>query len=385
MIMKLDTSMRISICLLGLFLTACDSPKEEPKLHVPLPKNEVILKADSPKRAYIKEAPVELVQRPLMDPITGKITYNEIYTARVTSPISGRVIGSFAALGAHINKGDRLAQLDSPDLGQAQSDYADALADQHLVERSFQRTRELFTNGIVPRKEQDQAQDNLTRARNETERARLKLANLGVRSGRTDNRFALLAPVSGQITERNINPGMEVRPDQDSPLFVISDLSNLWLQMDVFEKDIGLIHVGAKVLVEVPAYPGETFTATVTFISQVVDETTRTVKVRCSLPNPRTRLLPAMYAAIDVQSAPDDKAMVVPLGALFTENESDWMFIDKGNGHYLMRPVKVGLRLKDRAVILDGISPGENMVVDGALLLRAEENIKSEEPGDTQQ
>ena len=376
---KFFAPVRLLAGLIGLSLLACQPQHNEPKQqNKTLSKNEVILNSNSPKRAYIKEAIVELVQRPLMDPVTGKITYDEAHTARVSSPIAGRVTGKIAVLGAQVKIGDVLAELDSPDLGQAQSDYSGALADLNLADRAFQRMQELYANGIAPRKDMEQAQDNVARARSEAERARLKLVNLGVRNGRTDNRFALHAPIAGVITERNINPGMEVRPDQTVPLFVVSDLTTLWVQMDVYEKDIGLMHVGAKVLVRVPAYPDETFTATVSYISQVVEETTRTVKVRCILPNADIRLLPAMYAAIDVRSEPDDKAVVVPLTALFTEGESDWLFVAIGDGHYQKRPVKAGLRLKDRAVILEGLHSAERLVVDGALLLRTEEDSEQE-------
>ena len=376
---KFFAPVRLLAGLIGLSLLACQPQHNEPKQqNKTLSKNEVILNSNSPKRAYIKEAIVELVQRPLMDPVTGKITYDEAHTARVSSPIAGRVTGKIAVLGAQVKIGDALAELDSPDLGQAQSDYSGALADLNLADRAFQRMQELYANGIAPRKDMEQAQDNVARARSEAERARLKLVNLGVRNGRTDNRFALHAPIAGVITERNINPGMEVRPDQTVPLFVVSDLTTLWVQMDVYEKDIGLMHVGAKVLVRVPAYPDETFTATVSYISQVVEETTRTVKVRCILPNADIRLLPAMYAAIDVRSEPDDQAVVVPLTALFTEGESDWLFVAIGDGHYQKRPVKAGLRLKDRAVILECLHSAERLVVDGALLLRTEEDAEQE-------
>ena len=376
---KFFAPVRLLAGLIGLSLLACQPQHNEPKQqNKTLSKNEVILNSNSPKRAHIKEAIVELVQRPLMHPVTGKITYDEAHTARVSSPIAGRVTGKIAVLGAQVKIGDALAELDSPDLGQAQSDYSGALADLNLADRAFQRMQELYANGIAPRKDMEQAQDNVARARSEAERARLKLVNLGVRNGRTDNRFALHAPIAGVITERNINPGMEVRPDQTVPLFVVSDLTTLWVQMDVYEKDIGLMHVGAKVLVRVPAYPDETFTATVSYISQVVEETTRTVKVRCILPNADIRLLPAMYAAIDVRSEPDDQAVVVPLTALFTEGESDWLFVAIGDGHYQKRPVKAGLRLKDRAVILEGLHSAERLVVDGALLLRTEEDAEQE-------
>ncbi|TRX03033.1 efflux RND transporter periplasmic adaptor subunit [Candidatus Methylobacter oryzae] len=376
---KFFAPVRLAAGLLGLFLLACQPHNDAPKQQAAaLPKNDVILSPDSPKRNYIKEAVVELVRRPLMDPVTGTIAYDETRTARVSSPIAGRVIGSISALGAHVKAGDALAELDSPELGQAQSDYAGAQADLNLANRAFQRMQELYANGIVPRKDHEQAQDNLARARSEAERARLRLANLGIRTGGTDNRFRLHAPIAGTITERNINPGMEVRSDLDSPLFVISDLSKLWVQMDIFEKDIGLIHAGAQVLVRVPAYPGEIFTATVSYIGQVVEETTRTVKVRCTLSNDDFRLLPAMYTAIEVQSAPNDDAVVVPLTALFTEEESDWVYVDVGDYHYQKRPVKAGLRLKDRAVILEGLKPGEHLVLDGALLLRTEQDSEQQ-------
>ena len=366
---------RLTICLMLIALSACNPQgegKKDTTAHVP--SGEVRLSPDSPKRGYITEAVVELSRRPLMEPVTGKLGYDETRTARISSPISGRVVGKIAALGDKVEVGDVLAELDSPELGQAQSDYANALADVSLAERAYQRVKNLYDQGVTPRKDFEQAQDVLTRARSEADRARLKLANLGVRDDRRDDRFALHSPIAGIITERNINPGFEVRPDLPNSLFVVSDLSRLWLLMDVFEKDIGLIHVGEQVSLSVPAFPGERFSAGIEYISQVVDETSRTVKVRCVLPNTDGKLLPAMYASVEVQSDPNDQSIVVPLNALFTEGESDWLFIAKGDGHYQKRSVKVGLRLKDKAVIQDGVKPGERLVVDGALLLRTEED-----------
>lgn len=371
--------------LLALGLCACQDQAPETAAHRPAPpKNEVLLPPGSPKRAYIKEAVVELVQRPLMEAVTGKVSYDETRTARVTSPIAGRVTRIIAALGSPVKAGAPLAEMDSPDLGQAQSDYAEAQADLRLAEQAYQRVQELYNHGITPRKELDQARDAFDRAHSEVERTHLKLANLGVPGNRTDNRFSLHTPIDGIVTERNINPGMEVRPDLPAPLFVISDLTQLWVQMDVFEKDLSLIHVGAKAWLQVPAYPGERFPATIHAIGQVVDDLTRTVKVRCRVLNPDRRLMPAMYAQIDVQSETDDQAVVAPLNALFTEGDSDWVFVAIADGHYQKRPVTVGLRLKDRAVIQHGLQAGERLVVDGALLLRSEEDTEQDGGGDQQ-
>jgi membrane fusion protein, heavy metal efflux system len=376
---------QLLISLIILWLCACqDKAQDDNKTKSTLPKNEVILTPDSPKRAYIKEAIVELVQRPLMESVSGKITYDETRTARITSPIAGRVTQIMTTLGDHVLVGQALVALDSPDLGQAESDYAEARADLSLAEHGFQRVQELYKHGIAPRKDLDQASDSLTRARSETEKTRLKLVNLGVRNNHTDDRFILHSPIAGTLTERNINPGMEIRADLANPLFVVSDLSQLWVQMDVFEKDISLIHIGAKAMIQVPAYPGESFPATINYIGQVVDDATRTVKVRCLIQNIDKRLMPSMYAVINVQSEADDKAVIAPLTSLFTEDESDWLFVALKDGYYQKRPVKVGLRLKDRAVIQDGLKAGEHLVVDGALLLRTEEDTEQYSEGATQ-
>ena len=143
--------------------------------------------------------------------------------------------------------------------------------------------------------------------------------------------------------------------------------------MEVFEVNLSKIKIGQRLSVSVPAYPGEVFPATVQYIGQVLNETTRTVQVRCDLPNLDGRLLPGMYATITVESNSDDQAIVVPLTAVFTEENSDFVFVALDDNHYRQRPISLGLRLKDKAVVLQGLEPNERLVTEGALMLRAEE------------
>ncbi|BBL71718.1 efflux RND transporter periplasmic adaptor subunit [Methylogaea oryzae] len=342
---------------------------------------QVVLPAGSHKLAYIKERVLELSPRPLMEPVAGKLTYDDTRTVHVTSPIAGRVVSSLPSLGASVSAGQPLIELDSPELGQAQTDYADALADLRMMERAYRRSKELYEGQVAPRKDFEQAQDNFARSQAEVQRTRMRLANLGVANGQVDNRFSLRSPLAGLITERNVNPGMEVRPDLASPLFVVSDISQLWVLANVYEKDLGLIHVGREARVSVPAYPGEVFVATVGHIDQVVDEATRTVRIRCVLPNPDRRLLPGMYATVDVHGSPEERAVVIPLTAVFTEGDSDSVFVALGGGRFQRRDIKIGLRLKDMGVVEQGLQAGERLVTEGALLLRAEEANAQEAAG----
>ena len=365
------------LTFLGLLLlfTACQ-PNPQPELasaKPALPKDEVLLAEDSSKRAMIVEMMVALISAPVMEPIAGKIAYDETRTARVSAPISGRVVSDLPGLGAVVKAKDPLIELDSPEFGQAKENYANALADQQLADNAWGRAKTLFDHGVLPHKELQEVENRLAHAKDDVRRSLMHLKNLGVSDNEINNRYLVRSPIAGVITERHVNPGMEVRPDLDAPLFVVSDLKSLWLQMSVFEKDLGLVMPGTNVLVRVPAFPDRTFQATVEYIDKLVDETTRTIKVRALIANPDGALLPQMFATAEVLSTAKNMAIVVPLTALFTEGEGDQVFVKIGDGHYKQRDVVVRLRLKDRAVIGLGLSPGEMIVSEGALLLRTEE------------
>ncbi|MGJ0428163.1 efflux RND transporter periplasmic adaptor subunit [Methylobacter sp.] len=364
------------LLLIAALLAACSetSDNSQPKPQVSKVPGQVFLATDSPKKSYIKISTLGLSRPPILEPLAGKITYNESITSRISSPVAGRVITNPIALGTWVQTGTTLLELNSPEVASAVSDYDKAQAELTLARHTFNRQKELYAGKVISRKELEQAEDGLIEARSEIERTRNRLKNLHLSPEQNDGRFALRAPVSGVVVERNVTPGQEVRPDLDKPLFVVSDIKSLTVIMDVFEINLAKIKKGQKLSVEVPAYPGEHFPATVQYIGQVLNETTRSVQVRCELANPDGRLLPGMYATITVESEPDARAIVVPLTAVFTEDEADFVFVALDENHYQQRPVKLGLRLKDRAVISQGLQAGDKLVTEGALVLRAEED-----------
>lgn len=383
-----DKMRRVARSLKGLVLSVsvgillgCSSGHESSFKPKPpaLPKDEVLLAPDSSKRAMIVEQVLGLELAPVMESVAGKIAYDETVTARISAPVAGRIISPLPILGAKVNVRDPLIELDSPELGRAKEEYANALADARLAQGAFERAKSLFEHGVLPHKELQEAENALIHARDAVSQGLMHLHNLGVEDEKINNRYWVRSPIAGIITERHVNPGLEVRPDLADPLFVVSDLSHLWVYMNVFEKDIGLIHVGTEVSVNVVAYPNERFPAVVEYIDKLVDEQTRSIKVRCRVLNDQGKLLPAMFASVDIRSGPENTAVVIPLTALFTEGEGDQVFVKIGDGHYKQREVKVRLRMKDRAVIAEGLETGETIVSEGALLLRTEEaNEQSE-------
>lgn len=364
--------------LVTVMLTACSDNSEQPAP----PKStriagEVFLAPDSPKKAYVKTQSLQLSQHPLLEPLAGKISYDESLTSRISSPVAGRVITIPVSLGTAVQPGSTLLELDSPEVADVEADFAKAQADLTLASHAYQRQQELYEGKAVSRKELEQTQDDLIRARSELQRAQDRLKNLHLSNKQLDGRFSLHASLAGIVVERNVNPGMEVRPDLDQPLFVVSDIKRLTVVMQVFEVNLGKIRLGQKLSVTVPAYPGQTFPATVSYIGQVLDEKTRTVQVRCELPNQDGRLLPGMYATINVESDAHDQAIVIPLTAVFTEGDDDFVFVALDDHHFKQKPVTIDLRLKDKAVIAAGLSAGEQLVTEGALMLRAEEEVET--------
>ncbi len=368
-----------SLLLIATILTACSDSqdKKQPLAQPPQIRGEVQLAPDSPKKAYIKTTLLNLTRHPLLEPLTGKVTYNESSTSRISSPVAGRVITNPIALGSQVQTGSTLLELDSPDVAAAEADYAKAQADLILAKKAFTRQQELYEGKAVSQKELERSQDDFNAARSEVQRAQDRLKNLHISAQQNDGRFALKSPIAGTVVERNVNPGIEVRPDRDTPLYVISDTKKLTLMMAIFEVNLSKIRLGQKLSISVPAYPDKTFPATVQYIGQVLDEKTRSIQVRCDLPNNDGLLLPGMYATITVESEPSDQAIVIPLTAVFTEGDADFVFIAIDENHYQQRPVEIGLRLKDRAVISKGLNVNEKLVSEGALTLRSEEQVET--------
>jgi cobalt-zinc-cadmium efflux system membrane fusion protein len=188
-------------------------------------------------------------------------------------------------------------------------------------------------------------------------------------SGGPDRRVVIRAPINGTIVERKVGAGQYVKPDMPDPLFMISDLSTVWVIADVFESYLAKIHVGQSVEITVPAYPERRFPARISFINPTVDNETRTVHVRCSVPNPGGLLKPDMFALIDIGAALPQRVAAVPTGAIFTKGADSFVFVEESPEHFRRRQVRPGRAIDGATVIEEGLKPGERVATRGVLLL----------------
>jgi len=298
--------------------------------------------------------------------VNGTVEVDDRQTARVTALVAGRVAELLVAVGDRVTEGQPLLAIDSPDVKAAQADRVRAEADLALARRGADRAERLHAAGAIAEKDYFQAHEDLRKASADFERARAALDRLGVAPGDPGSRYLLRAPFAAAVLERRAVVGMEATPDAAEPLLVLSDLSQVRVTIRLPERQLPLVHLGGSVGVHVDAYPDE-FPGTVTAIGDVVDDATRTVPVRCAVPNPAARLKPAMFARVTLRAAPGATMVAVPTGALLSDGQQFRVVVRRPDGQLEVRPVNVGPEVESRVEVLSGLRVGEEIVTDGAI------------------
>jgi cobalt-zinc-cadmium efflux system membrane fusion protein len=330
--------------------------------------NIITFEANAPQLAYLKIDVVHKGQVPTVEALQGFVAYDEDQTSRITSPVNGRVIQIFAKVGDKVKLGQSLAMMDSPDFGQANADLMKAESDLKLKEQSYERAKSLFEHEVLSKKEFENAESFFTQAKAEYQRALGRLKNYGVSK---NNNFILSTKIAGTVTERQINPGSEVKIDNPNPLFIVSDPKHLWINIEVPEKDLDKVRVGQHLKIDSSAYPNGLFKAKVILISKVLNPETRRVVVRCEIDNLDEKLKPEMY----VYATPLDgetELAYVPNDAVITEGIKNYIFIEKTPGAIEKRLVKVAYQGHQNSFITEGVAEGERVVINGTLLLNSE-------------
>lgn len=348
-----------------------EPPATPPEAAPPTVQGEQLrFPAGHPQLALLGVAPAQPSKDITVD-LPARLVWNEERTQRIYPAFAGRISAIRADLGQSVKAGAPLALLASPDFGQAQADTAKAQADQHLAQQSLRRQRELFAAGIVARKDLEQSEAEAARAQAEVARAAARTSLYGGGNG-VNQQLSLSAGIAGVVVERNLNPGQEVRPDQSGPgtpaLFVVTDPTTLWVQIDARESDLASLRTGDSFALEVPAYPGETFAGRVTAASDAIDPNTRTIKIRGIVGNADRRLKAEMLATAHVKESRSGGA-VVPAEAVTLRGTTHTVFVQREPGVFEPRAITLAHEGPHEVVVASGLAAGEKVVTQNALLL----------------
>jgi cobalt-zinc-cadmium efflux system membrane fusion protein len=338
---------------------------------------------DSPQLKQIRVAPVEAAEVSA-DEVTApaRVVVNPNRSSKVLLPVPGRVVAVMARLGDAVEQGQPVVALESADADAAIAAVLQAAASERQAQAALtkaradvQRTRELHEAKAVAQKDVLSAENDLAQAmaaldtaRAAHEQASRRLALLGLKPSDFHQRILVKAPIAGKVLEVGVAPG-EYRTDTATPLMTVADLSVVWVSADVPESAIRLIRVGERVALSFVAYPGELFSGRVARIADVLDKETRTVKVHVEMPNPQGRFRPEMFAS--VRHAGTSRTLpVVPVVSVVQEYGRAVVFVERDPGRYQRREVTLGSRVADRIAVVTGVTAGERVVVDGAVLLK---------------
>ncbi|HWH38336.1 MAG TPA: efflux RND transporter periplasmic adaptor subunit [Usitatibacter sp.] len=317
----------------------------------------------------VKLAPVtrELMRAEVT--LTATIEPDQDRIAHIAPRVPGRLIQVPARLGDVVRQGQVLALVDSVEVGEASAAYQQAASQLAVAKSEFERASKLREEDVVPEKE-------FLRTRGEYEKARAahaaaldKLRMMGVKpASNAESTLPVTSPLPGTVIEKHAVIGELAQPDK--PLFTVADLSSVWIEARLYEKDLGRIRPGAQATVTVTAYPDERFEGKLAYVSAVVERESRTVKARIEVPNRDGRLKPEMFATATIATQERRDTLAIPASAVTLLDGRQTVFVKRDAG-FEPRLVELGERVGDRQVVTAGLVPGEVIVVSGTYALKS--------------
>lgn len=327
--------------------------------------------AGSPQLAALHILAVHLEAPPVVDPLPGRIAFDEDHTVRVYSPVAGKVLRIAVEPGQAVHAGDVLAELYAPEVDAALADLRKAQTDHDVKAAQLQRARQLHDAGVIATRELEQAQGDERGAQAELTRAAARVRELAMKPSDQGGRFAVRAPLDGVVAERHLNPGQELRPDADTPAFVITDLHHLDAIADVSESDVRRLHVGQHVRVDSDVLDAPVG-GHISHIGVLMDAEVRRIPVRVHLNSPPTEARPEMFVRITALDTDVPPAVVVPNGAIVTTGAQSHVFVETQPGVLTKTPVTLVARGRNVSHVGGGLSDHARVVTQGAILLDAE-------------
>lgn len=313
--------------------------------------------------------------------VAGKVDFDQTRVTRIGATVTGRVIEIQAHLGQQVRVGDSLAVINSTELGEAQLTYLKARAHADLQARSVERARQLFAADVIGKAELQRRESELSIASAEQRGSADQLRVLGMSSaainklgatGAINSVTSVASTMAGTVVERQVAQGQVVQPAD--ALYVVADLSRVWVTAEVPEQQAALVKAGQTVDIEVPAL-GSRLAGKLIFVADTVNPETRTIAVRSVVDNANRQLKPAMLATMLIQAAPVQR-VVIPAEAVVRDADADNVFVEVAPQQFRLTPVRLGPDMDGKRAVLSGLKPEQRILVSGAFHLNNERKRK---------
>jgi cobalt-zinc-cadmium efflux system membrane fusion protein len=370
------------LCGLTLVITlpACSSKKESPPVKAVVDPNVVELTPQLQQQIKVEKIAKYEIREVLRIP--GSVEVDEQRVARIGASVTGRITDIDAVLGQNVKQGQTLATLNSTELAQNQLAYIKAMQQIGLQGKALERARILLESDVISKAEVQRREAELSTAKADLSAAHDQLQVLGMskstieqlaRSSQIHSLSSVTARLAGTVISRKVNLGQVVQPAEE--LFIVADLSHVWLVAEVPEQQISLIQKGESVEIEIPALNNRPLKGKLIYVADVVNEQTRTVTVRSDIENTDRSIKPEMLVSMLVQSKPVPK-VAVNAQSIVREADKDHVFVQIAPNKFRLREVVLGAEYQGMVAVNSGLAEGEMMVSDGAFHVNNERKRK---------
>jgi cobalt-zinc-cadmium efflux system membrane fusion protein len=358
----------VSVLAVSLLELSCKQAESDPKAEAP-PALKVqsvedrnVFEVDRPERFQLTKAVPHTAMSELK--VTGTVNPDISRNVPVISLASGRVIEINARLGDSVTKGQLLLKVQSADISGAYSDYQQAIADEALARKQFERSKRLYERGAIAQKDLEVAESTEAKAQVTIKTTLEHLRVLGVDPDHPSPIVEITAPVSGVITDQQVTNSAGVQGLGSPSPFTISDLSHVWIVCDVFENDLVNVHLGETAEIRLNAYPGRALTGTISNIGPVLDPNIRTAKVRIEVQNPGL-MRPGMFVTATFHGQQKETRAAVPATAILHLHDRDWVYVP-AQGKQFRRVEVVGGEMLPGGLqeLISGIAPGQQVMAN---------------------
>src|ERR1700722_7176304 len=288
----------------------------------------------------------------------------------IFSQIPGRLVELYVRPGQDVTKGQTIGLIQSSEISAARADYDKAKIEVVRSDHQLDRAKLLLQHEVIAQRDYDDIEAADQAAHAELTRTIQRIHMLGFSPEGSSDSAPLRSPISGAVLDIGSASGeMQRSLDNANPIATVANLDSVWILGDVFERDLGTLRSAQSVDVTLPAYPGETLHGRISNISDAMDPSTRTLKVRVVVPNPQHRLKPEMFATLSIARTTAQQ-FIVPTAAVVHEGSLSYVFMPAASGKYEQHQVTTGTIHDKTVVVTAGLKDGDQIVTAGAALLR---------------
>jgi membrane fusion protein, heavy metal efflux system len=360
-----------------LALAACKgaAPSNAAKNHANNANSAELFTVPPDQMAHVQVFAIQTTSLTRTLRLTGTVAYNSFHTTPVITQVSGPVSRIVVVPGQHVQRGEPMLYVASPDYSQLRTNYLKTKDAYVLAQKTYARAQDLYQHHAIAEQNLEQAESAQTQAQGDLAAAEAALKVLGITNPdalvKAPPSFEALvkAPIGGEVVEQNVAVGQLLLTGA-TQCFMLSDTSTVWVLVNVYQKDLPYVRVGDPVTIQTDAYP-DVFHGRISYVAASLDPNTRTLQARIETGNPGQKLKKDMYVVATVDAGTIQNAIAVPDSAVLRDSENQpFVYVEAGSNQFGRRSVTLGESMKGQTQITSGLNPGDRIIGDGSLFLQ---------------